>query len=77
MADDPETHWRRTRAVDRPDALATRYLGDGVYAAFDGRGAWLTAEDGVRATDGIYIEPEVMKALVVFFAEAQSGDPHA
>lgn len=44
-----------------------RYLGDGVYAVYDGRGVWLTAEDGIRATDAIYLEPEVFVSLTAFF----------
>ena len=60
---------RHVRAVDRTDALRTRYLGDGVYAADDGFGIWLTAEDGISATDAIYIEPQVYRALAAFLAE--------
>lgn len=57
---------RHIRAVDRPDATARDYLGDGVYVAFDGYGIWLTAEDGISATDAIYFEPVVYKALQRF-----------
>ena len=53
---------RHLRAVDRPDARQRAYLGDGVYAAWDGFGVWLTAENGT-ATDAIYLEPEVYRAL--------------
>lgn len=60
---------RHVRAVDRPDVLQRAYLGDGVYAAFDGTGVWLTAEDGTRATDAIYLEPEVYDALRRFVNE--------
>ena len=42
------------------------YLGDGAYARFDGYGIVLTAENGIRATDTIYLEPEVYRALVAF-----------
>jgi len=31
------------------------YLGDGVYARYDGFNVVLTAENGVRATDEIYL----------------------
>ena len=58
---------RRTRAVDRAGVVASDYLGDGVYVAYDGFGMWLTAEDGVRATDGIYLEPLVYNALRQFW----------
>ncbi len=42
------------------------YLGDGVYAIFDGFGMWLHANDHENPTDKIYLEPEVMKALIMF-----------
>ena len=38
---------RHIRAVDRTEARFRRYLGDGVYAAYDGFGVWLTAENGL------------------------------
>lgn len=42
------------------------YLGDGLYASFDGFQAVVTAEDGTKATDTIYIEPTVATALARF-----------
>jgi hypothetical protein len=42
------------------------YLGDGVYAAFDGYSLVLTTENGIRTTNEIMIEPEVYAALVRF-----------
>lgn len=39
------------------------YLGDGVYANFDGFQIVLTTEDGIRATNTICLEPAVMTAL--------------
>lgn len=41
------------------------YIGDGVYAEFDGYGIWLKAN--VPTTDEIYIEPEVLRALNRFY----------
>ena len=41
----------------------TQYLGDGVYARFDGFGVWLLANDVVYPSDRIYIEPAVLRAL--------------
>ena len=41
----------------------TIYLGDGVYARFDGYGVWLLANDATHPTDEIYIEPAVLRAL--------------
>lgn len=40
------------------------YLGDAVYAQFDGFGIKLTTEDGMRATNTIVLEPEVIMAFV-------------
>lgn len=45
------------------------YLGDGVYAAFDGCHIVLTTENGVRVTNTIYLEPSVLFALDRYRAE--------
>lgn len=39
------------------------YLGDGVYGMFDGYSIWLHANDPVKPTDKICLEPEVLSAL--------------
>ena len=39
------------------------YLGDGVYAIFDGFGIWLHANHHEFPTDKVYLEPEVLEAL--------------
>ena len=39
------------------------YLGDAVYADFDGYHIVLTTEDGVYVTNVIALEPSVMEAL--------------
>jgi len=39
------------------------YLGDGVYAIFDGYGVWLHANDHKYPTDKIYLEPKILAAL--------------
>ncbi len=39
------------------------YLGDAVYAAFDGYAIALTTEDGIDVTNEIVLEPEVLRAL--------------
>lgn len=44
-----------------PDSTRYKtYLGDGAYADFDGYGVVLTTEDGIRATNRIVLEPEVL-----------------
>jgi len=45
------------------------YLGDGVYAIFDGYGIWLHANDHKNPTDRIYLEPQVLTALDMFRKE--------
>ncbi len=40
-----------------------QYLGDGVYAAWDGFAIVLTTEDGISAQNTIYLEPQVVEAL--------------
>jgi hypothetical protein len=42
------------------------YLGDGVYAYFDGYGIMLTSENGLAVTNKIYLEQDVLKALTDF-----------
>lgn len=44
-----------------------QYLGDAVYADFDGYQVVLTVSDGVYATDRIYLDPEVMKTLIEYY----------
>lgn len=45
------------------DPNNTTYLGDGVYAIFDGYGVWLHANHHEYPTDRIYLEPSVLKFL--------------
>ena len=44
------------------------YLGDGCYVDFDGYSLWLTAENGIEATDRICLEPAVYSALLAYVA---------
>ncbi len=46
-----------------------RYLGDGAYVEFDGYAFVLTAEDGIRVTHRIVLEPEVYTALTRYAHE--------
>ena len=50
-------------------SVPATYLGDGVYAIFDGFGIWLHANDHKDPTDKIYLEPAVLEALVRFNKE--------
>jgi len=56
---------RHIMAKDRQGKA--EYIGDGVYASFDGFGIWLTAENGMEATDAIYLEPAVLGHLNAFY----------
>ena len=49
-------------------AAPKEHLGDGVYVRADETGLILTAENGERATDTIYLEPEVWAALAAYVA---------
>lgn len=48
------------------DDKKTEYLGDGVYALFDGDGIWLHANDHENPTDRIFLEPKVFENLKKF-----------
>jgi hypothetical protein len=49
------------------------YLGDGVYVDVERGMIRLTTEDGIRATNTIYLEPEVYEALVAYVARLQES----
>ena len=51
------------------------YLGDSVYAAFDGFGITLTTENGDGTpSNEIYIEPNVFRSLANFVEGVRSGN---
>jgi hypothetical protein len=50
-----------------------RYLGDGVYADFDGHFLILTTEDGRSTTNTIYLEPEVLTSFYAYVQELLSS----
>lgn len=49
--------------ADGMELPGKRYLGDGAYVECDGCAFVLTAEDGIRVTHRIVLEPEVYLAL--------------
>ena len=55
------------------DGRPHSYLGDGVYAIFDGYGIWLRANDHreSRCSDKIYLEPSVLRSLNIFNEEVE------
>lgn len=48
------------------------YLGDGVYAKFEGPDLILTTEDGIRVTNTIVLEPEVWASLSDYMEQQKS-----
>lgn len=57
------------------------YLGDSVYADFDGWMICLTTENGMGPSNTIYLEPEVMLSLIQYAESLRSRKlsppPHA
>jgi hypothetical protein len=49
------------------------YLGDGVYADFDGYRVILTAENGVSVQHKIYLDDSVVKAFFAYIKRIQLG----
>ncbi len=51
------------------------YLGDGVYATYDGYGVELTTNSGMsQMNQRIYIEPQVYGALVEYWQKTRIAD---
>jgi hypothetical protein len=53
------------------DPQMPRYLGDGVYIKIDRGMLCLTTEDGISATNTIYLEPEVWRALKFYVEDLE------
>lgn len=51
------------------------YLGDAVYAHYDGYHVVLTTEDGIVVSNTIYLEPSVIEALRLFVASVRADAP--
>ena len=52
-----------------------RYLGDAIYAEYDGHGLWLTTENGIATTNRIYLDPEVCQAFSHFINSLRAPEP--
>lgn len=48
----------------------SEYIGDGVYAGYDGMGIWLYANSHDHPTERIYLEPQVLDSLIRFAKRA-------
>ena len=51
------------------------YLGDSVYADFDGYMICLTTENGMGPSNTIYLEPEVMRELIRYAESLKARQP--
>ncbi len=51
--------------------MKKRYIGDGVYADFNGFNLIITTEDGINTTNTIFLEPEVYKSLTQYVADIE------
>lgn len=60
-----------SKCPDIKDMPMKAYIGDGVYAGYDGDGIWLAANDPSTPTDAIYLEPKVLESLVRFNATCE------
>lgn len=47
------------------------YLGDSVYASFDGYHIWLTTENGYGPSNQIALEPAALRALADYAKELE------
>lgn len=51
-----------------------RYIGDGVYADFDGYALVLTTENGIQVDNRIVVEGEVWTALVDYVKDLRAAE---
>jgi hypothetical protein len=49
------------------------YLGDGLYADFDGYGIELYAHNGIEKTNSVFLEPATYAALLKYVARLDDG----
>lgn len=59
------------------DNRCKEYLGDGVYAAWTGYDVVLTTEDGIKASNTIILEPQVVRALENFLSRLRQLEEQA
>ncbi len=51
------------------DIPGKRYLGDGAFVEYDGFAFTLTTSDGIRDTNKVVLEPEMVQAFSVYVAD--------
>lgn len=47
--------------------MVKTYLGDAVYAEFDGFNVVLTTENGIEVTNTVALEQKVIQAIITFY----------
>lgn len=60
-------------ALQQGEVLKSDYLGDAVYAEWDGYQIKLFTSNGITAIDTIYLDPKVQVNLVRFIEEIVKG----
>lgn len=58
--------------MDLKEKMKKVYLGDSVYAEYDGYGIILTTENGYGASNRIFFEPEVLEMLEAYLNRLKS-----
>jgi hypothetical protein len=54
--------------------MEKQYLGDGLYASYDGYQVTLKANSETNPTDTVYLDPHVLFALLNFIKRIQGSD---
>lgn len=63
--------------MQRGDYSKHQYIGDGVYAEFDGYGIWLRTGDhrDDRCDNKVYLEPDILTSLNNFYSHMIGNKP--
>lgn len=51
------------------------YIGDGLYASFDGDMICITAENGMQVLNEIFLEPQVLESLLKYIEIIYNLEP--
>jgi hypothetical protein len=58
--------------ITRSEAETVEYIGDSVYASYDGYQVWLYTYNGLSVSDKIALEPPVMRSLIDYAQARQA-----
>lgn len=53
--------------------IPKRYIGDAVYVDHDGFAVVITTENGIEATNTVYMEPSVLKQFEAYLADLKQA----